>query len=292
LDELSAITSDYIKTGRTHLQDASAVTFGGEFKGYADELRTFVSEADFVLSRLRKLNLGGTAVGTGANLPQEMRNRVYRNLNEYYKENFIPADNLMTVMQFISDFNRLASLLSGLSSSLIKISRDLRLMNSGPVAGFNEIVVPAVQPGSSIMPGKVNPSILEALTMSALFARGLVSTVSDAASQGEMEINVFTPVIYTAIMEAFDVLTVALGIMEEKALKGIKINSDYAYEVLLNSPGTALLLNPVIGYEKTAEIVNESKEKKESFLKLLREKKILTDEQINKIFSKENMLNK
>lgn len=292
LDELSTITSDYIKTGRTHLQDASAVTFGGEFKGYADELRTFVSEADFVLSRLRKLNLGGTAVGTGANLPQEMRNRVYRNLNEYYKENFIPADNLMTVMQFISDFNRLASLLSGLSSSLIKISRDLRLMNSGPVAGFNEIVVPAVQPGSSIMPGKVNPSILEALTMSALFARGLVSTVSDAASQGEMEINVFTPVIYTAIMEAFDVLTVALGIMEEKALKGIKINSDYAYEVLLNSPGTALLLNPVIGYEKTAEIVNESKEKKESFLKLLREKKILTDEQINKIFSKENMLNK
>jgi aspartate ammonia-lyase len=291
LDILAKENASKIKTGRTHIQDASAVTFGGEFSSYAYEFRSFLEEKDYILSRLKRLNLGGTAVGTGANLPRDVRELVYRNINEFYKENFVPAENLMTVMQFTSDFNLLASWISNLSAALIKMSRDLRLMNSGPVAGFNEIVLPAVQPGSSIMPGKVNPSILEAVTMSALLARGYAQTVNDTSSQGEMEINVFTPVIYTALMEAFDVLTVSLSILDEKALKGIKINSDYAYEILLNSPGTALLLNPVIGYERTAEIVKESKEKNVPFLKLLREKKILTEEQINKIFSPENMLN-
>ncbi|MCL4333498.1 MAG: lyase family protein, partial [Candidatus Thermoplasmatota archaeon] len=224
--------------------------------------------------------------------PKDVRDLVYRNINDYFGENFVPAENLMMVMQFISDFNLLASWFSNLSAALIKMSRDLRMMNSGPVAGFNEIVLPAVQPGSSIMPGKVNPSILEAVTMSALFTRGLAFTVNDAASQGEMEINVFTPIIYTALMEAFDVLTVTFTIMEEKTLKGIKVNSDYAYQTLVNSPGTALLLNPVIGYERTAEIVKEAKEKNVPFLKLLRERKILSEEQIKQIFSPENMLNK
>jgi aspartate ammonia-lyase len=291
LDILAKENAWRIKTGRTHLQDASAVTFGGEFGAYAYELRSFLDEKDYILTRLRRLNLGGTAVGTGANLPQDVRDLVYRNLNEFYSEKFIPAENLMTVMQFTSDFNLLASWISNLSAALIKMSRDLRLMNSGPVAGFNEIMLPAVQPGSSIMPGKVNPSILEAVTMGALLARGYAQTVNDASSQGEMEINVFTPIIYTALMEAFDILSVSLSILEEKSLRGIKINSDYAYEILLNSPGTALLLNPVIGYERTAEIVKESREKNVPFLKLLREKKILTEEQIKKIFSPENMLN-
>ncbi len=292
LESLAKEHANDIKTGRTHLQDASAVTFGGEFKAYADQLRSFLEEKEFILSRLRRLNLGGTAVGTGANLPKDVRDLVYRNINDYFGENFVPAENLMMVMQFISDFNLLASWFSNLSAALIKMSRDLRMMNSGPVAGFNEIVLPAVQPGSSIMPGKVNPSILEAVTMSALFTRGLAFTVNDAASQGEMEINVFTPVIYTALMEAFDVLTVTFTIMEEKTLKGIKVNSDYAYQTLVNSPGTALLLNPVIGYERTAEIVKEAKEKNVPFIKLLRERKILSEEQIKQIFSPENMLNK
>ncbi len=292
LDKLSEENSTKIKTGRTHIQDASAVTFGAEFKAYADQFRSFLNEKDYLLTRLKRLNLGGTAVGTGANLPSDVRDLVYRNINEYYNEDFVPAENLMMVMQFASDFNLLASWFSNLSAALIKMSRDLRIMNSGPVAGFNEIVLPAVQPGSSIMPGKVNPSILEAVTMSALFVRGLAQTVNDASSQGEMEINVFTPVIYTVLMEAFDILTVTFTIMEEKTLKGIKVNSEYAYQMLLNSPGTALLLNPVIGYERTAEIVKEAREKNVPFLKLLRERKILTEEQINKIFSPENMLNK
>ena len=292
LDSLAEENANKIKTGRTHIQDASAVTFGGELKAYADQLRSFLEEKDYILTRLRRLNLGGTAVGTGANLPRDVRDLVYKNLNDYYGEEFVPANNLMMVMQFTSDFNLLASWMSNLSAALIKISRDLRLMNSGPVAGFNEIVLPAVQPGSSIMPGKVNPSILEAVTMSALMTRGLAQTVNDASSQGEMEINVFTPIIYTALMEAFDILTVTFSILEEKTLKGIKINSEYAFQMLLNSPGTALLLNPVIGYERTAEIVKEAKEKNVPFLKLLRERKILTEEQINKIFSPENMLNK
>ena len=292
LDSLAEENANKIKTGRTHIQDASAVTFGGEFKTYADQLRSFLEEKDYILTRLRRLNLGGTAVGTGANLPRDVRDLVYKNLNDYYGEEFVPANNLMMVMQFTSDFNLLASWMSNLSAALIKISRDLRLMNSGPVAGFNEIVLPAVQPGSSIMPGKVNPSILEAVTMSALMTRGLAQTVNDASSQGEMEINVFTPIIYTALMEAFDILTVTFSILEDKTLKGIKINSEYAFQMLLNSPGTALLLNPVIGYERTAEIVKEAKEKNVPFLKLLRERKILTEEQINKIFSPENMLNK
>ncbi len=292
LDALAAENSNNIKTGRTHLQDASAVTFGGEFKAYADELRSFLVEKDYILTRLRRLNLGGTAVGTGANLPSDVKELVYKNINEFYKENFVPAENLMTVMQFTSDFNLLASWIGNLSASIIKISRDLRLMNSGPVAGFNEIVLPAVQPGSSIMPGKVNPSILEAVTMSALYARGLAYTVNDASSQGEMEINVFTPIIYTALMEAFDVLTVSMEILEEKALKGLKVNKDRAYEVLVNSPGTALLLNPVIGYERTAEIVKEARERNVPFLQVLRERKLLTEEQISRIFSTENMLNK
>jgi len=292
LDALGAEHDMSIKTGRTHLQDASAVTFGLEFRAYADELRSFVVQSDFVIQRLRRLNLGGTAVGTGANLPQEIRDMVYANLNQFLHENFVPAENLMTVMQFTSDFNLVASMLSNLSASLIKIARDFRLMNSGPVAGFNEIVLPAVQPGSSIMPGKVNPSIFEAITMSALYVRGLAQTVNDTSSQGEMEINVFTPIIYTVLIEAFDVLNTSLEIMRAKTLEGIKVNRDYAYNILLNSPGTALLLNPVIGYEKTAELVKESKEKGIPLLELLRQKKILTEEEIKKIFSPQNMLNR
>ncbi|MEM3643231.1 MAG: lyase family protein, partial [Thermoplasmatales archaeon] len=213
-------------------------------------------------------------------------------INEHFKENFTPAENLMSVMQFTSDFNLVASFFSNLSASIIKIARDFRLMNSGPVAGFNEIVLPAVQPGSSIMPGKVNPSIFEAVTMSALYSRGLAQTVNEASTQGEMEINVFVPIIYTSLMEIIDVLTVSMDIIKEKTLEGIKVNKEYAYNVLINSPGTALLLNPVIGYEKTAELVNESKEKKIPLLELLRQKKILSEEEIKKIFSVENMLNK
>ncbi|MEM0141120.1 MAG: lyase family protein [Thermoplasmatales archaeon] len=292
LDQLSKEHEMSIKTGRTHLQDASAVTFGGEFKAYADELRSFVVQADFVMNRLRRLNLGGTAVGTGANFPVKVRQILYEKINEHFKENFVPAENLMSVMQFTSDFNLVGTLLSNLSASIIKISRDFRLMNSGPIAGFNEIVLPAVQPGSSIMPGKVNPSIFEAVTMSALYVRGLAQTVNDASTQGEMEINVFVPVIYTALMEALDVLTVSMDIVKTKTLNGIKVNKDQAYNVLINSPGTALLLNPIIGYERTAELVKESKEKKVPLIELLRQKKILTEEEIAKVFSIENMLNK
>jgi len=283
---------EHIKTGRTHLMDASAVTFGDEFKAHADELNSLKADIDFILSRLRRLNLGGTAVGTGANLPKNIRDLVYKNINAYYHEDFMPAENLMTVEQFTSDFNRLAQWIANFSASLIKIGRDLRLMNSGPVAGFNEIVLPAVQPGSSIMPGKVNPSIIEAVTMASFLARGYANTVNEASMNGEMEINVFTPIIYTSIMGAFDILTVSLHILREKALTGLKVNHEYAWEVLINSPGTALLLNPIIGYEKTAEIVKEAKERKIPFIQVLREKKILTEEEIQRIFSKENMLNR
>ncbi len=292
LNQLAVTYKDALKTGRTHLQDASAVTFGDEFKAYADELKFFLEESEHILSRLRRLNLGGTAVGTGANCPPDIRSKAYKNLNEYYKENFYPAENLMSVEQFTSDFNRLAFWIGNLASSLIKMSRDMRLMNSGPVAGFNEMVLPAVQPGSSIMPGKVNPSILEAVTMASFLARGYAYTVNEASANGEMEINVFTPIIYTSTMGAFDILTVSLNILRDKALNGLKLNTDYAKDVLINSPGTALLLNPIIGYEKAAELVKEAKEKHVPFLKLIREKNILTEEQIEKIFSPENMLNK
>ncbi|MEM0127695.1 MAG: lyase family protein [Thermoplasmatales archaeon] len=295
IDKLNAMAREHeasIKTGRTHLQDASAVTFGGEFKAYADELASFVVQAEFIMQRLRRINLGGTAVGTGANLPTNARKILYEKVNEHFKENFTPAENLMSVMQFTSDFNLVASFFSNLSASIIKIARDFRLMNSGPIAGFNEIVLPAVQPGSSIMPGKVNPSIFEAVTMSALYSRGLAQTVNEASTQGEMEINVFVPIIYTSLMEIIDVLTVSMDIMRDKTLEGIKVNKEYAYNVLINSPGTALLLNPVIGYEKTAELVKESKEKKVALPELLRQKKILPEEEIRRIFSVENMLNK
>jgi len=292
LNEMASIYKNDLKTGRTHLQDASAVTFGDEFKAYADELKFFRDESEHILSRLRRLNLGGTAVGTGANCPVNIRNKVYDNINEHYNEKFYSAENLMSVEQFTSDFNRLAFWLGNLASSIIKISRDMRLMNSGPVAGFNEMVLPAVQPGSSIMPGKVNPSILEAVTMASFLTRGYAQTVNEASSNGEMEINVFTPIIYTSIMGSFDIMTVSLNIFKDKALRGLKLNTEYAKDTLLNSPGTALLLNPIIGYEKAAELVKEAKKKHVPFLKLVREKKILTEEQIEKIFSPENMLNK
>ncbi len=292
LNEMAEKHANDVKTGRTHIQDASAVTFGDEFKAYADEIKFFREEGEHILGRLRRLNLGGTAVGTGANLPLEMRGKVYENLNAYYKENFYPAENLMSVEQFTSDFNRVAFWLSNLAGSIIKMGRDLRLMNSGPVAGFNELVLPAVQPGSSIMPGKVNPSIIEAVTMAAFLTRGYAHTANEASANGEMEINVFTPVIYTSIMGSFDIMTTSIQILVDKALKGIKLNSQYAKETLINSPGTALLLNPIIGYERTAELVKEAKERGMPFLKLIREKKILTEEQIEKTFSLENMLNR
>jgi aspartate ammonia-lyase len=282
---LSTKYEKIVKIGRTHLQDASPITFGLEFRAYSTDIKKHKKDLESIMEKLKILNLGGSAVGTSVNIPREIIQKVYQNLNEEYKEVYSMSPDFVSEEMFPTDFNNLAEWFSSFSNTLIKISRDLRLMSSGPAGGFYDIILPAVQPGSSIMPGKVNPSILEAITMAAFYIKGMAYIVDYASSNGEMEINIFTPIIYHSIMESFKTLETSVNILIDKTLNGIVVNEKHVKEVLYKSPGVALVLNPYIGYEKTAEIVKESIEKDIPIITLLKDKKILPEDLIDKIFS-------
>ncbi|MGC8581436.1 MAG: lyase family protein [Thermoplasmata archaeon] len=285
LNVLSTKYEKTVKIGRTHLQDASPITFGLEFRAYSTDIKKHKKDLEYIMEKLKILNFGGSAVGTGVNIPREILQKVYQYLNEEYKEVYSMPPDFVSEEMFPTDFNHLAEWFSSFSNTLIKISRDLRLMSSGPAGGFYDITLPAVQPGSSIMPGKVNPSIPEAITMAAFYIKGMAFIVDYAASNGEMEINIFTPIIYHSIMESFKTLETSINILIDKALNGIVVNEKHVKEVLYRSPGVALVLNPYIGYEKTAEIVKESLEKDIPIITLLKDKKILPEDLIDKIFS-------
>jgi aspartate ammonia-lyase len=278
-----------LKSGRTHLQDAVPVTLGQEFSGYQACVEGWAESLKRSREGLLALGLGGNAAGTGINAHAEYRGRAVKHIAELTGAPFRPAENLFEAMQSMAPFVRLSSDLRGFCLDLTRIANDLRLLASGPTTGLYEIVLPAVQPGSSIMPGKVNPVMAEMTNMVCFQVIGNDTTVAYAAQAGQLELNVMMPVIALNLLRSLAILTPTLRALREKCIEGITVNEEVCRRYFERSTSLATALNPYIGYLKAAEIAKESLKSGKTVVELVREKKLLTEEQIAKVFSPEGM---
>jgi len=278
-----------LKSGRTHLQDAVPITLGQEFSGYAECLARWAEALRLSRAGLLPLGLGGNAAGTGINAHPQYRERAIAEIAKLTGAPFTPAKNLFESMQSMAPFVRLSSDLRGLCLDLTRIANDLRLLASGPTTGFNEIVLPTVQPGSSIMPGKVNPVIAEMTDMVCFQVIGYDTTIAYAAQAGQLELNVMMPVIGHSLFRGLHILAPTLRVLREKCVDGITANEEVCRKYFDRSISVATALNPHIGYMKAAEVAKEAAKTGKTVVEIVRERRLLTEEQIAKVFSPEGM---
>jgi aspartate ammonia-lyase len=274
-----------IKSGRTHLQDASPITMGQEFSGYAEIINKYYAVISFTRNDLLRLGIGGTAVGTGLNAHSKYQGLMIKNLSKICGYKFSKAENNFAAMQSMYPFTQLSSALKNLCTDLAKISNDIRLLASGPMTGFGEIILPAVQPGSSIMPGKINPSIAEMLDMVCYQVIGNDLTITLSSQAGQLELNVMMPVICYNLLFSLEILKNGLKIFNDKCVKGIKVNAKKCREYAEKSVSIAAALNPVIGYLEAAKIVKESIESGKSIIEVIKGKNILTPGQMEDVMN-------
>ncbi|MHB1505915.1 MAG: aspartate ammonia-lyase [Sulfobacillus sp.] len=249
--------ADILKSGRTHLQDAVPMTLGQEFGGYAATLKRALSHLQEARTSLLELNLGATAIGSGLNTPPGYRQAVVKELAELTDLPLKPADNAFQITQSLLDFGRYMAALKSLAIEVSKVCSDLRLLSSGPTTGLRELTLPAVQPGSSIMPGKVNPSMLEMMNMVCFEVIGQETAVSFAVEAGQLELNVMMPLVAYAMLFSMRILANGLNALTERCLKGIEANREVCHRYFETSNALATALAPVIGYLKAAELAKE-----------------------------------
>jgi len=247
-----------VKTGRTHLMDAMPVTFGQELSGWHDQVMTAREQIKRSSGRLINLPLGGTAVGTGINTPKDFAERCGLVLSELTHFEVHPRDNYFSGLSSQDDAVALSGTLKTLAVALTKIANDLRWMNSGPLAGLGEITLPALQPGSSIMPGKINPVIPEAVAMVCARVIGNDTTITIAGQSGSFQLNVMLPLIAHTLIESAELLGNACKVLAEKAIDGFTINEARVRAALERNPILVTALNPVIGYELGAKIAKKA----------------------------------
>lgn len=281
---------DTIKVGRTHLMDALPVTLGNEFGAYAYSIKQAMQMIILAGNKLEYVGLGGTAVGTGANTPKGYRESAIRYLADITRLDLKPSENMFYSLQSKLDVANYSCSLRNLALELIKIANDIRLMASGPVAGFAEIFIPPVHPGSSIMPGKVNPSLAECLTMICFNMIGNDVSVAMAAQAGQLELNVMLPGMLKCVLDSMDMLKNFLPVFSRNMIDGIKENKKRMESYVEESPTLVTLLNPYIGYLQAAEIYKESIKTKVSIRELILRRGLMTKEEIDRILSKENIL--
>jgi fumarate hydratase class II len=238
-----------VKTGRTHLMDAMPVTFGQELGCWSKQIRSNISRIKGSLKRARRLPQGGSAVGTGINVHPEFGPRVASVLEQLTSVKFKASDNYFEGISSQDASVELSGQLKTLACSLMKIANDLRLMNSGPLAGFGEIELPALQPGSSIMPGKVNPVIPEAVCMVCAQVIGNDSTITVAGQSGSFQLNVMLPVVALNLLQSLEILSSASNVLADKAIAGFTVREDNIQTALERNPILVTALNPEIGYE-------------------------------------------
>ncbi|MEQ1869050.1 MAG: aspartate ammonia-lyase [Vicinamibacterales bacterium] len=288
-DLKAAAWADVVKTGRTHLQDAVPITFGQEFGGYAACLARGADDVEAAAHQLKELNLGATAVGTGLNAGDEFRFRAIADLAKATGLDVRPADNLFRVTQSMGDVLAYSGAIRRLAVELSKIANDLRLLSMGPRAGLSEIQLPAVQPGSSIMPGKVNPSVPEMVNQVCFQAIGCDMTIAMACEAGQLELNVMMPVIAWNALHASSILREAMIALRLRTVEGLNVNSTRARDLLDRSTATATALSPYLGYEATAEIAKASMATGRSIRDLVIERGLLSREQLDEIGSVDAM---
>lgn len=252
IDQRAKELKKVAKTGRTHLMDAMPVTFGQELGCWSAQIRSNIARLESALVRMRKLPQGGTAVGTGINADPQLGPRIAAELSRMTGVRFESADNYFEGISSQDAAVELSGQMKTLACSLMKISNDLRWMNSGPLAGLGEIELPALQPGSSIMPGKVNPVIPEAMAMVCAQVIGNDATITIAGQSGNFQLNVMLPVIALNLLQSVELLANASRLLADKSIAGFKVREDKIKEALDRNPILVTALNAVIGYDKGA----------------------------------------
>ncbi len=279
-----------IKMGRTQLQDAVPMTLGQSFEAYATTLEEEVTRLDENAKLFLEVNMGGTAIGTGINADPKYSKKVIEQLRKITKLPVVNAQNLVEATQDTGSFVMYSSAIKRLAIKLSKISNDLRLLSSGPRTGLNEINLPPVQPGSSIMPGKVNPVIPEVVNQIAFKVIGNDLTVSMAAEAGQLELNVMEPVIVQSLFESIEMLKNGISTLRTKCVTGITANVEHCKEMVENSIGIITALNPVLGYETSSSLAKEALETNQGVYQLILKKKLLTKKELDLLLSPEHMI--
>lgn len=278
-----------IKAGRTHLQDAAPIRMGQEFKAYSSIINKAICNIEEALESLKELSIGGSAVGTGLNTLPEYQKRLIQKLREMTSFDLVESKDMVEGMQSMAPFVKLSGTLRLLAIELTKIANDIRLLSSGPKTGLAEINLPPLQPGSSIMPAKVNPVMAEVLNMVCFQVIGNDLTISMASQAGQLELNVMMPVIIYNILYSIDILENVLDVFTDKCLDGITANVERCKKYVEESMGLATALNYHIGYEKASQIAKEATETGKTIRELLIEKNIFSKEEIEKILDIRSM---
>ena len=279
-----------IKMGRTQLQDAVPMTLGQTFGAYATTLEEEISRLNENARLFLEVNMGGTAIGTGINAEPEYGDKVIRHLVHITGMEVKLAANLVEATQDTGAFVMYSSAVKRLAVKLSKISNDLRLLSSGPRAGLNEINLPPMQPGSSIMPGKVNPVIPEVVNQIAFKVIGHDLTITMAAEAGQLELNVMEPIIVQSLFQSIEMLKNGMTTLLYRCVKGITANEEHCRHTVMNSIGLVTALNPVLGYETCTKVAKEALEKNKGVYELVLELKLLTKEELDELLLPENMI--
>ena len=282
LDRAATFT-EVVKTGRTHLMDAVPITLAQELMGWHAQIRSGLARLRSVAPRLNQLAQGGTAVGTGINANPKFGSMFARRLAASAGLPFRPSDNYFEALSSQDTAVELSGQLKVLSVSLMKISNDLRWMNSGPLAGLGEIELPALQPGSSIMPGKVNPVVPESVAMIAAQVMGNDATITIAAASGNFQLNVMLPVIAYNLLQSLELLAIGSRNLADHAIAGFRVNHARMQEVLARNPILVTALNPVIGYERGAAVAKKAYAEGRSILEVAAEMTELSVEELRRL---------
>ena len=285
LDGKATEFNDIVKMGRTQLEDAVPIRLGQEFAAYASGIRRCMKLLREAVAEMYSVNLGGTAIGTAVNVRKQYLDEIVPALASVTGYPLAHAENLIDATQNLDGFVFVSGALKTLAVSLSKMCNDLRLLSSGPKTGLEEISLPAMQNGSSIMPGKVNPVIPEVVTQVAFSVIGNDTTITLAAEAGQLELNAFEPVIFYKLFESLVCLKNAVKTLTENCVRGIRSNRRRCEELLDESVGTVTALCPYLGYKKSAELAKEALRKNVRIKDLVREKKLLDDDLLNKILN-------
>ncbi len=296
LDELAAALrdksqafDDIVKSGRTHLQDAVPVRLGQEFGAYARAIERNAEKIVEAARGLRRLGIGGTATGSGLNAPPQYHARMVATLEQLTGLELETSDDLFESMQSLQDAVHFSGALRTLAQDITRIANDLRLLASGPATGLNEIVLPAVQPGSSIMPGKVNPSIVEMVNQTMYHVMGNDLTVMLCGQAGQLELNVMMPVMGYNLFQMIDLLVNSLQVLRTHAIEGLTANREKAEGWLARNAILVTALNPAIGYLKGAEVAKEAMASGRTIREVVLEKGYLSEEEVDRLLDARRM---
>ena len=278
------------KNGRTHLMDATPVSLGQEFSGYSALLSERLEDIKLSLINTSKLAIGGTAVGTGINAPDNFGKDVAKEISKSLGINFVEVENHFTRQGSREEVVHLSGSLKAFAVSMFKIANDIRWMGSGPISGLNELIIPALQPGSSIMPGKVNPVIPEMVMQVSAQVIGNDNTITFSSSNGNFELNTMLPVMAHNLLESIELLTTSTDVFEKKLIKHLEANTEKLDENIQKNSILVTALVPVIGYDKSAEVAKEAMSQNKTIKEVLIEKNLISSEEIDELLNIEKLI--